>query len=134
MQIFVTDKDPNLAVKWLDDRRLNKMIVETVQILSHSFNGPYKLTHKHHPCVKWSLESQENRNWLVQYLVALYNERVLRTGKGHLSYAKFVDFTGIEGATYNIDKIKFCNCTPYKGLEVIEAYRHLIKVKQTAEV
>lgn len=127
MNIFVTDRNPYGAAKWLDDKRLNKMIIETVQLLSHVFNGPYKLTHKHHPCAKWVLLNDKHAAWLAKYLWGLDTEYHKRFGKRHLSADKFSNHIGLlkwlqlkERSTKDIE---FCNCTPYKDIEVTRAYQ-----------
>jgi hypothetical protein len=69
MNIFFLDWDPKKCAEYICNIHLNKMLIEGVQILYsvyHLLNPelllisdliPYKLTHKNHPCVKWSRES-----------------------------------------------------------------------------
>jgi hypothetical protein len=90
MNIFVTNSCPKLSAIYLDDKRLNKMILETVQILSTAltikgYTAPYRPTHKNHPCVKWVLESEANFNWLHSHGTELYNEFKYRFGRNHKS-------------------------------------------------
>lgn len=81
MNIFFTSHEPELCARDLDDLRLNKMILETAQILSTVFrkNGSthvalYASTHESHPCVLWAGASRTNADWLIRYLQALHNE------------------------------------------------------------
>lgn len=88
MNIFVTNEDPVLAPKDLDDKRLNKMILETAQILCtaiHMSGGTatYKPTHKHHPCVVWTSVSKKNYQWLLTYFTNACAEYENRFNKIH---------------------------------------------------
>lgn len=79
MNIFVLDEDPVIAALWLDDKRKNKMVLETAQLLSTAINindpfldlPVYKSTHVNHPCAKWTRQKRSNYSWLLAYLEAL---------------------------------------------------------------
>ncbi len=64
MQLFVTDINPAVCARHLDDVRLNKIIVESAQLISTShpelIHKPYKATHINHPLVVWISEDIEN--------------------------------------------------------------------------
>ena len=45
--------------------------------------GPYKLTHKNHPCVKWCCQSYGNFKWLLYHAYALALEYKHRYNKIH---------------------------------------------------
>lgn len=81
MNIFVIDPCPAKCAKYLDDKRLNKMLLETMQILSSALykanvddldvlkpyvNQLYKPTHINHPCVKWAAANWQNWEWLMR--------------------------------------------------------------------
>jgi hypothetical protein len=91
MNIFVVDQDTYKSAQALDDLRLNKMIVETAQILSTAMHlrgyagidRIYKPTHQNHPCCVWARESSENYKWLLLYFCDLIEVRNNRTGKRH---------------------------------------------------
>ena len=98
MNIFITDNDPQACARNLDDVRLNKMILETAQMLCTVARDtlpddviPYKATHVNHPCTKWVRSSPEALAWTIQHFNALYSEKLYRTGKQHLSYIKLAD-------------------------------------------
>lgn len=117
MNIFVTDTCPVKSARALDDVRLNKMILESAQMLctnalamaeqfditdsleqvpaQRSVAGaesivPYKPTHMNHPCTVWARKSQYNYNWLARHFIALVDEKTDRTHKIHLSYTKLL--------------------------------------------
>lgn len=85
MNIFVTDPDPVACAQMLDDVRLNKMIVESAQMLSTTmwFAGRdaraeriYRpISNPHHPACKWSRLSLANYNWLLEHAEAMLVER-----------------------------------------------------------
>ena len=89
MQLFVTSEDPLACAIWLDDKRLNKIITESAQILCTVLaddgikNLPFKPTHAHHPIVKWAGDTDANLNWTADYHRALHQEWQYRFGKTH---------------------------------------------------
>lgn len=98
MNIFLVDKDPQICALALDDLRLNKMIIETGQMLSTAFRYHfksdinkyssllYKETHINHPCNVWLRRSLANYEWTLRYFQALYEERRYRTLKSHATW------------------------------------------------
>jgi hypothetical protein len=100
MNIFFLSLDVEESASWLIDRHVNKMIVESSQMLANCYdkdilsredcpkkkNGePHRHTFLNHPCCKWAMKSRANFNWLLDYALAMFNERVFRTGNGHFS-------------------------------------------------
>ena len=78
MNIFALDRHPILAAMFLCDQHVNKMIVESCQLLATAHpdgSSPYVHTHFNHPCAKWVRESIENYKWLVCYADSLLDER-----------------------------------------------------------
>jgi len=68
MNIFVVSPDTMECAKALDDLRLNKMIIETAQLLStamrvqgYTGNDIYKSTHVNHPCAVWARRRTSKR-------------------------------------------------------------------------
>lgn len=79
MNIFVLDTSIPLCARYHCDRHVNKMILESVQILCTVLNErghatPYKSTHRKHPCVCWVDQSYDNFAWLVELADALNGE------------------------------------------------------------
>lgn len=96
MNIFVLDKDPLVAATYHNDKHVVKMVVESLQLLSNAHNisgvnGPYKLTHKNHPCSIWTLNSLDNYKWLVNLFGALLAEYTFRYNKIHKCY-QYLEF------------------------------------------
>ena len=88
MNIFILDNDPIQAARFHCDKHVLKMIVESCQLLSNAHHligdgGPYKITHRHHPCTKWVCKSHMNYIWLTFLLEGLLDEYTIRYGKVH---------------------------------------------------
>lgn len=113
MNIFILDKDPEIAAQLQCDKHVVKMIVESAQMLSTahrvldgtpskkpSKSGKtmvthweledyeadliyYKAVHVNHPCSIWCRETETNYRWLWQHLFALTQEYHHRYGKFH---------------------------------------------------
>lgn len=89
MQIFALDNDPVQAARWHSNVHVNKMLIESCQLLSSAHwttggTAPYKLTHQNHPCAKWVRQSLSNYKWLCTLAVTLeeeYNQRRFLQGK-----------------------------------------------------
>lgn len=90
MNIFATSKYPRSCARHLDDKRLNKMILETTQIICAVINireggnvTPYKTSHSGHPAVKWAMSSDDNVRWLYELGIAYGKEIIYRFGRKH---------------------------------------------------
>lgn len=77
----------------LDDKRLVKMILESAQMLGHTFNEhgvdhPYKFksSHRVHPCTVWTGASFGNVEWLMSHTCALELEYERRFDRTHRSF------------------------------------------------
>jgi len=86
MNIFVLDTDFELCARYHCDRHVNKMILESVQILctvlnERGFKTPYQSTHRKHPCVCWADRSYDNFLWLAELAQALNHEYRYRYNK-----------------------------------------------------
>ncbi len=105
MNIFVLDLDPKLAARYLCDKHVVKMIVESCQLLCSVFdikhNPPYKRTHYNHPCAKWVRRSASNFNWLYQHTIELLKEYERRYDTVHSC------ITVVNWITEHINLIKF---------------------------
>jgi hypothetical protein len=90
MNIFVTSPSAKLSALWLDDKRKNSQIRESVQLLSNALGNPegcYKKTHHNHPCSKWVAADPRNFNWLYEHCYWLgyywHNENIEETENLH---------------------------------------------------
>lgn len=86
MNIFILDADISRCARYHCDRHVNKMILESVQMLctvlnERGFQTPYKSTHRKHPCVLWVDRSYDNFLWLAQLTAELNREYRFRYGK-----------------------------------------------------
>lgn len=129
MNIFVLSPCPVESAKLLDNRRVIKMILESVQLLSTSINmlggkGPYKSTHVNHPCTVWTRTSKSNAEWLIKHLESLCAEYTKRYNKVH----KCVEYIPTLKSNINIipdiGLTPFENCTKFKEIDdVFLAYQ-----------
>ncbi len=132
LNLFVTDKDPLVAATHLDDIRLNKMIVESCQMIVIALvkNGlpnhlipltkagkPYKTKgHANHPVTIWTGRTEGNFRWHLDYLGAMLIEYNFRTGKNHVGGEIF------DLAAHNR------NLIPYNG---IDSFQNSSKYQET---
>jgi hypothetical protein len=116
MNIFAISKDPKECASYLDDKRLNKMILETAQILSTALirlgysddrELLYKPTHQNHPCILWACKSYRNYHWLLSYGFYLHSERSKR-------FPNKPDHKSVE-------TLKSCSAIIYHNLELFTA-------------
>lgn len=135
MNIFATYNDPYKSALVLDDKRVNKMILESAQMLSTSIhimhNGwryadsLYKATHKNHPCNIWVRSASSNYDWLFDHYVALIGEYRKRSGgKSHKTDLTMTELLRAfyTGNSQNHDP--FPNSSMYKDMQnVHRAYR-----------
>jgi len=91
MNIFILDECPVISAQSLCDLHVNKMLIESTQLLciylnKKGYTTPYKSNHHvNHPCVLW-LEDflfTDHLKWLQNHAYALANEYKYRTGKNH---------------------------------------------------
>ncbi len=136
MNIFFTSKDPVEAARNLDTKRVNKMILESAQMLStalreHGYSGDeiYKSTHKNHPSTVWARATRANYCWLLQHFEALAVEYHARRGKWHKSFVHL--FSTLSAATDfvpNGELTAFANCAANAAVGV--SYKHVEDVVQ----
>jgi len=96
MNIFYLSEDPKQAAKYMYNKHVVKMILESAQLLctahiisdGEAADVPYKATHKNHPSAIWARESVSNYIWLYDHMIALGNEYTRRYGKKHLTILK----------------------------------------------
>lgn len=104
MNIFFTSASTYSCAEALDDKRLNKMVLETAQLLATAIHHYieqgddrltddehavlYRKTHYNHPSSKFARHSHFTFDWLYTHFTALAQEYTHRTGKSHLAYTK----------------------------------------------
>ena len=102
INIFVTDPDPHVCARNLDDSRVIKQMLESVQMLctvadADGHSVPYKPTHINHPCVRWLRNHKGNFYWLVAHAYALSSEYTERFDRIHASDPVLFDLMKIYG-------------------------------------
>lgn len=101
MNIFVLDNNIEKCAMYHNDKHVNKMILESAQMLSmvhwltetdrnklclnYMFYDIYLLVKRHinHPCSKWVRKSLTNYRWLCSLAKALCKEYTYRRGRRH---------------------------------------------------
>jgi hypothetical protein len=136
MNIFILENTIVGCAQSMCDKHVVKMMLEYVQLLSTTLHlvekvdAPYKPTHVNHPCAKWARETGENYSWLWQLADETGKEYTRRYNKQHKSHSVMLDkipsFISLKG-----ELTPFPNCTPYKDLPVIEAYRKYYNVDKS---
>ena len=148
MNIFAVCDDTETCARYLDDKRLVKMVLETAQILctslhinGYSDDNLYRKTHAHHPVVQWCASNRFNYYWTVRYFNDLCLEYTRRYSKHHKCQLKFGRgryFTyravHIPDSAYG-NMTPFCNCTKdYKHIpDTFLAYKLQLQDKWYAD-
>lgn len=142
MNLFLPDPSIKISVEALDDKRVNKMILETAQLLSTAIRiidpdtdlDIYKITHKNHPVSIWVRSTIDNYIYALNYFKTISDEYTYRTGKVHKSsllYPTFFEFITSNELALTLDKglTQFANCTEFKEDEVHTAYKKTLEAK-----
>lgn len=136
MNIFVTDPCPIESAKFLDSKRVIKMVLESAQILSTNMhvlgipNAPYRKTHQNHPVTVWSRGSRANYMWLLAHFKALSDEYTARYGKVHKCIQYYGTFSDAANSVPDGPLSDFVNCTTYpEEADVFVAYKKHLQAK-----
>ena len=140
MNIFFLDKTPSLSAKYLCDKHIPKMLLESAQMLSTAVrkyeeetnSTPlaepiYKSAYPNHPMTKWVCETKDNFDWTLDNALAIYDEYKLRFNKIHKSYKVLKNIIDFE-LNAHIPEGDFTEppqCMPdeYKNKDYVIAYR-----------
>ena len=100
------------------------MTLEATQLLSTVAGGPYKPTHKNHPCTRWVRESAANFEYTKELGIALAKEYTHRYGKVHKCQAILEGLTPPSDLP-RIGKTPFALCMPeeYQRQCAVTSYR-----------
>ena len=161
MNIFFSHDDPRISARNLDDKRVNKMVLESAQMLCTAINEhggltktqvglnkrgkpkyeyqfasgnkAYAPTHANHPSNVWCRETRMNYGWLLMHFAALANEYTYRTGKVHKSYRELFN-----DLLHGINFIPLGNLTPYANCAARQDmninYKHMTDVCQAYQL
>lgn len=94
MNIFYLDNDPAIAAQYHHNVHVNKMILETAQMISTAWRvldgddaadklNMYKLAHVNHPSTIWVRSGIHQYLWAVDLFTNLSTEFFYRGGKSH---------------------------------------------------
>ena len=130
MNIFYTDSSPLISAQNLDDLRLNKMIVESAQMLSTAVRyhcwetegmGIYKMSYINHPCTKWVRENRANFSWLLQHALHMCYLR----NNSHKTYGVLLELRGLSHHIPTSEEFtEPPKCNPHKhNPDVVESYQ-----------
>lgn len=138
MNLFATSDCPIESAFALDDKRANKMLIESCQLLSTAllFNGVkdegiYKLSHAHHPITHWTARTRSNFLWVARHALALSDVYSLVYSRTHASLAV------AERCLKLIDNIPNGKLEPFHNsslvrvpsVSVTESYRQTMNIK-----
>jgi len=129
LNIFATSPCPLKSALALDDRRVQKMVVESAQLLSCAVLAGtiktegriYKITHQRHPCAVWVQSSAHAAAWLLEHALWLSVVYTMVHSKEHRTYTKVL--SKMEPLA-DPNPLSLPNCTTYKEVKCVhEAYR-----------
>lgn len=135
MNIFASDKCPKQSAYNLDSKRVNKMLLESCQMLSTAVNenggkAPYKSTHKNHPSNVWVRQSSANYEWLLDHAATLAHIYTLETGKIHKCQAIVYELSLPKHQSLipkgSITPIPNCAANAEKGI----SFKHLTDINE----
>ncbi len=93
MNVFALDEDPRAAARMLCDIHMQKMLLETAQILCTAAEklgiegAPYRGVQHNNKCIVWAGRTPENFLWLCRHGIEMHAEYMRRRGKGHGSFS-----------------------------------------------
>lgn len=147
MNLFVTSNCPIECAKYLDDKRVVKMVLETAQMLSTALrecgyegDDVYRSTHKNHPANVWVRKTRANYNWTVDHFVALALEYEARYGKVHKSLSLLPAFKREAVIIPAGEQTPFANCAAngtlnitFKSFPIYAAYRNYLSYRWSTD-
>lgn len=127
MNIFVVSSNVKVCARALDDKRLNKMILECAQLVCTDLHRrdlgqpiPYKPSHVTHPITKWVAESDDHLNFVYALGLAYGDEILYRFGRKHACYTVLqglsLNFGHILTSEYDLDEDDFFNGARHRKL------------------
>ena len=136
MNIFVISSTPSECAQMLDDKRLQKMILESAQMLSTAIiqrggEAIYKPTHRNHPCTVWTGATGGNYLWHLNLFSAMSVEYQGRRGRTHKSFHDCFQLLNEQSNLLPDGPLQpFPNCSMFKELpDTFEAYKATMRTK-----
>lgn len=141
MNVFFLDRDIQKSAQAHCDKHVNKMILESAQLMASvhhmtdpeyakSIPGLYRLTHKNHPDAVWARQSDEHYAYLYSLCMYLNEEAQWRYGhsKDHLSMSKIQMWPEPLLPSNGFTEPPKCVHDDFKGIaDTVEAYREYYK-------
>jgi hypothetical protein len=89
MNLFILDDCLEKSASYHVDRHM-KMLLEATQLICTTFHlqgvkAPYACTHQNHPCAIFTRTSKDNFQYVIDYIMALSVENIIRYDKVHKS-------------------------------------------------
>ncbi len=139
MNIFACDDDPIQAAKALPDVLVNKMTLETAQILCDVMldvgaqDVPYKHTTGNKEPARWARVTRGNFKWLTAHGLALAREYTARYSGKHHASERVIFWCGTRAAFVSDGPLQpFTQCMPdaYRiPGDAVSAYRRYLECK-----
>lgn len=149
MNIFFLSYDPKQAAEFLVDKHVNKMILESCQMLANCYSEKMlsredcprtkkgtirKYSYYNHPCSVWVRKSHGNFYWLLKHANAIIEEKKYRDNKRHFceSFVKWCWKNSPDSIEYNSELTLPAQCFSTYGhlksdsglfVDIIKAYR-----------
>ena len=136
MNLFVTDPDPEVCARNLDDKRVGKLLMECNQMMSLAIKHHWpdqdgshvfyetstELTsgwsHLNHPVSVWVRETSDNFSWTLDHAKALADEFTHRTGNIHRSSLRLPNIEKYSECIPSGDLTLFQNSARNSGLGI----------------
>lgn len=143
MNYFILDNDIKKCARYHDNSRVNKMVVESSQMLSMAIRvltgyeeediDKMSKTHIHHPLTKWVISSSSSFLNLYSFSLELAQEYTRRYGKIHSSVIKIKRcFELYDEKYFKNEKKDFVLCMPEEfqnKTDVVNSYRRFFSSK-----
>lgn len=139
MNIFFVHKDAETAAHHLCDKHINKMLVESVQMLStcHHLIGSgndqmYKPAFQNHPCSIWVRKTAQNYFWLFRHAWQIAIEFENRFGKIHASKDVLLRLPEPDLPLRGLTNPAQAMPDQYKHFDPVHAYRNYYRHEKQA--
>lgn len=139
MNIFVLDPDPRVAAAMHCDQHMNKMIVESAQMLSTVLHlqgrtapGLMKPAYHNHPCTRWIAASPNNFAWVVLLAKSLEHLRCAGSENAASAVIRTAEALAWPGDWTEVKDFVFAGLSEAKGETVVERYHSLYRLKHAA--
>ena len=138
MNIFFLDKTPEFSAEYLCDKHIPKMLLESAQMLSTSYQryrgiqkGLYKPAYPNHPMTKWVGKNRSNFEWALVNAIEIEEEYEIRFNKIHKS-GQIITEIELNDLRFKLPEGDFTDppqCMPdeYKDNDYVTAYRNYYK-------